>query len=113
MENLVFTQLSVPEVRAMFRQELETYFANNNPAQPESDQLLSVQEASEFLRLTTATIYSLVSRFSESNIPFSKRGKRLYFSKEDLILWVKSGRKQSMAKLAAETYDQLKKGRRK
>jgi hypothetical protein len=50
MENLVFTQLSIPEIRQIFRQELETYFATHkqgNTNQPEHEQLLTVQQAAE------------------------------------------------------------------
>lgn len=32
MENLVFTQLSISEVRSLFRQELQSFFAENQPA---------------------------------------------------------------------------------
>lgn len=41
------------------------------------DKLLSVREAAVFLRLTTPTIYSKVSR---GELPAMKQGNRLYFS---------------------------------
>ena len=100
MENLVFTQLSVPEIRELFRQELHSYFsAIQQHEQPETDQLLTIQEAGQLINLTVPTIYGLVSR---SEIPVSKKGKRLYFSKLELIEWVKSGRKKTIAEIATE-----------
>lgn len=106
MENLVFTQLSVSEIRKMFRQEIESYFSNR-PKQNESDskpdELLTIQQAAEFLHLSPFTIYGLVSR---SEIPSMKRGKRLYFSKDELLTWVKGSRRgtASDAEKEAETF---------
>ncbi len=67
------------------------------------DQLLTIQEASEFLKLTVPTLYTKVSR---SELPVMKRGKRLYFSKNELIEYIKKGRKltNSEAEKEAELY---------
>lgn len=59
-----------------------------------SNKPLSIDDASKFVNLSVPTIYSLVSK---RMIPFSKLGKRLYFSEEDLSNWIKSGRKQTIA----------------
>lgn len=110
MENLVFTQLSVPEVRLLLRQELESYF-NNQIQTGESipDSLFTIQETAEFLSLAVPTIYGLVSR---NEIPYSKKGKRLYFSRLELMDWVKSGRSKTKAEIAAEADDYVAKRKR-
>jgi excisionase family DNA binding protein len=94
MENVVFTNLSIPEIRQLFRQELETYFeANKQPEQTpteQPEQLLTIQQAAEFLSLTVPTLYS---KTSKGELPFMKRGKRLYFSRTELMEYVKAGRK--------------------
>ncbi|MBB2146835.1 helix-turn-helix domain-containing protein [Pedobacter sp. LMG 31464] len=54
---------------------------------PEQD-LLTIQQASELVTLAVPTLYSKVSL---KEIPFCKKGKRLYFSKSELLKWVKSG----------------------
>jgi excisionase family DNA binding protein len=102
MENLVFTQLSVPEIRLLLRQELETYFATKdpNPTQKATDQLLTISQVAEFLSLSVPTIYGLVSR---SEIPCMKKGKRLYFSKDEISDWIKTGKKKTISELSAET----------
>ena len=112
MENVVFTQLSIPEIRQMFRQELETYFAiqkQGNISQPEPEQLLTVQQAAEFLNLSVPTLYGYSQR---AEIPVCKRGKRLYFSKQSLFEWIKDGKKKTLAETAreAEQYCKTKKG---
>jgi excisionase family DNA binding protein len=70
------------------------------------DELLTIQQAGEFIKLTVPTIYSLVSR---NNIPFSKKGKRLYFSKSDLSNWIKEGRNKTISELGKEAHSYLKK----
>jgi len=56
------------------------------------EQLLSVEEAAEFLNLAIPTIYSKVSK---RELPSMKRGKKLYFSNLELIDYLKKGRKST------------------
>ena len=65
--------------------------------QPE--QLLTIQEAAEFLRLTVPTMYSKVSK---GELPVMKRSKRLYFSRTELLEYLKDGRKKSNAEIEQE-----------
>lgn len=65
----------------------------------ESDQLLTIQEAGEFLNLSVPTIYGYVHK---AEIPVSKKGKRLYFSKKELTDWIKSGRRKTIGEVALE-----------
>ena len=109
MENVVFTQLSISEIRQLFRQEIEGYFAahkQDSLTQPEPEQLLTIQQAGEFLKLKVPTLYGLVQRAA---IPVCKRGKRLYFSKRELIEWIKAGRKKSLAETENEAVNYINK----
>ncbi|MFD1292600.1 helix-turn-helix domain-containing protein [Lutibacter holmesii] len=54
------------------------------------DGFLSTKQLSEFLQLKEQTIYGLVN---QDKIPYEKRGQKLYFIKEEIVEWVKSGRK--------------------
>ena len=56
---------------------------------PTVDILLTVKEAAKFLDLSVATIYT---KTSLGTLPYSKVGKRLYFSKEELTTYIKSGK---------------------
>ncbi len=63
-------------------------------SKPESNQekdekLWTVSQAAEFLDLSVPTIYTKVSR---GQIPYMKRGKRLYFSSTELLDYLKEGR---------------------
>jgi len=75
----------------------------NKPNQVEqkaaSEQLLTIQEAAQFLNLTVPTIYSKVSK---RELPVMKRGKRLYFSSIELMEYLKGGKRKSNAELEDE-----------
>ena len=71
----------------------------------ESDELLTVQGAAKFLSLSPTTIYTLISR---GDIPVMKRSKRCYFSKFELIEYLKIGRKKTNTEKTAEVNDFLK-----
>ena len=65
----------------------------------QTEQLLNIQEAAEFLSLTVPTMYSKVSK---GELPVMKRSKRLYFSRTELLEYLKEGRKKSNAEIEQE-----------
>ena len=76
-----------------------------------SDQLITIDKAAQMLNLKKPTLYSKVSR---GEIPgVCKPGNRLYFSKEGLVEYVKSGQRKSKPETAigAETYLKPLKGK--
>lgn len=77
----------------------------------QEDQLLTVDGAAEFLDCTKPTIYQ---KTSKGELPFMKRGKKLYFMKRDLIDYLKAGRNKTNAEIAASPEDYMvkPKGRR-
>jgi excisionase family DNA binding protein len=83
--------------------------ATNNTSAPDADELLTVQQAAELLKLSVPTIYGLVSK---AEIPVNKRGKRLYFSKGELTAWVKEGRKKTLTELQEAAQKHITKKRR-
>jgi excisionase family DNA binding protein len=60
------------------------------------EEILDVKQASELLRLAIPTIYSKVSR---NEIPVNKQGKKLYFSKSELLDWIRTGRNKTNAEI--------------
>ena len=73
------------------------------------DQLLTVQEAAQFLNLKVPTIYSKVSK---GELPVMKSGKRLYFSRSELLDYLKAGRKKSNTEIEAEAEAYLLKNKK-
>ena len=67
---------------------------------PESDELLTIDEVAELLHLSKTTVYS---KHSKGEIPgVCKKGKRLYFQRQVIIDWIKSGRRKTNAEIQAE-----------
>ena len=81
------------------------------PGKSESDELLTVQDTATFLSLSVPTIYGLISK---GELPVMKRSKRCYFSKVDLVNYLKQGRRKTLSEIAgeAEQYLTKKKGGR-
>jgi excisionase family DNA binding protein len=73
------------------------------------DELLTVQDAAKFLSLSVPTVYALISK---GELPVMKRSKRCYFSKAELIAYLRQGRKRTLTETAteAEHYCKTKKG---
>ncbi|UEG50873.1 helix-turn-helix domain-containing protein [Ferruginibacter lapsinanis] len=80
--------------------------SKSNESVPETDQLLTVQDAAKFLTLSVPTVYSLISK---NALPCMKRSKRVYFSKIELINYLKQGKKKTVSELAVETDNFLSK----
>jgi len=53
---------------------------------PEKDDLLTVEECASLLDLQRSTVYRMTS---EGRIPHFKKGGRVYFSKEEILNWLK------------------------
>ena len=102
MEALTFEQLptavtlltkEVSELKALLLKN-----SDQQPSQPQ-DELLTIQQASELLNLSVATLYSKVSK---NELPVMKRSKRLYFSRTELIEYLKAGKRKSSAEIEAD-----------
>src|SRR5580693_4593443 len=100
---LIINQIdTIEQLEGVFRKVLK-----ENPStvvQPPGNELLTIQEAAYLLHLSVPTVYGLVHR---KEVPVCKQGKRLYFPKQELIAWIKSGRKQTIKELTAEAITEL------
>ena len=70
----------------------------------QKNKFLTVQEAANFLNLTKPTVYSKVSK---GELPHMKKGKRLYFSLEELVDHIKSGKVKSISEIENGVDDYL------
>ncbi len=100
MEELSFDKL--PKAVARLRNEvseIKRILLQHQEETPEKDQLFSVKEAATFLEVSVPTIYGYVQR---KQIPVMKKHKKLYFSKLELIGWIKTGRKKTLVEIQEE-----------
>lgn len=75
----------------------------------ESDILRPV-EAAKFVNLALPTLYT---KTSKGEIPHMKKGGRLYFSKTELLEYIRQGRVRTRDEIAAGAMDMIRKGGQK
>jgi excisionase family DNA binding protein len=108
MENLTFEQL--PQAMRLLHEKidrLEQLLATQNTTH-DRDAIFNVKEAADFLSLSVSSLYGKTCR---REVPFNKKGKRLYFYKSELEEWVRQGRKKTLAEVQREAI-QYKTGKR-
>jgi excisionase family DNA binding protein len=105
MNNLIFSSIPQNELEQLIENSVRKVL-KHQPEQPAAsgDFLMTIEDAAKFLSLTKPTIYAYVSR---GEIPSMKRSKRLYFSREDLMNYVRQGRRKTNSEIAANADDFL------
>lgn len=76
----------------------------NGSEKTQSEEILTVKEAAEFLNLS---IYSIYAKTSRKEIPYHKSGRKLHFFKVDLINWLKKTRIKTNAEIEEEAEEFL------
>lgn len=105
----VLTFEKLPEAVTMLTKEVSELKRllierQEQPTTDHPEQLLTIQEAAKFLSLTVPTMYSKVSK---GELPVMKRGKRLYFSRTELLEYLKAGRRKTNAEIEQEAKNYL------
>jgi excisionase family DNA binding protein len=107
---MILVQLDSEQLSSLIQSSVRKVLKETPPQTVEPteqpEQLLTIQQAAEFLSLTVPTMYSKVSK---REIPCMKRSKRLYFSRTELLEYLKQGRKKSNAEIEQEAEAYLKK----
>ncbi len=99
METLTLLQLNKDELRSLILEVLESYSsAEQLTTKPVPEEFGGVDLAIEITGLSKATIYS---RCSLRTLPHLKKGKKLYFSKSELMRWIESGRRRTRTEIAS------------
>ena len=83
----LFYSTSKEELSEIIKKAVSESLNSHLPDQKQSkySEYLTITEASEYLHLAIPTLYSFTSK---NEIPFIKKGKRLYFKKVDLDNWL-------------------------
>ncbi|MDQ6786156.1 MAG: helix-turn-helix domain-containing protein [Acidobacteriota bacterium] len=96
--DITVTNLTIEDISKAIRNELRGYFEQQEEKERE-DEIGGIELAIELTGLAKPTIYGLVS---ERKIPHSKRGKKLYFSRKELLIWLTNGKRKTQDEIAAE-----------
>ena len=95
MNNIIVT--TPEELERIITKSVAEAMAGKVP-QSEPD-FISIDQAAELVNLSKHTIYSMVNK---REIPYYKRGKRLYFKKPELQNWIGSQKVRSREELQRE-----------
>jgi excisionase family DNA binding protein len=109
MEPFNFNEL--PEVvRQLFEkvERIETILERLEPKDNNEPELLNIEEAAEFLKVSVPALYTKVSR---QEIPCNKPGKRLYFNRTDLKEWIRQGKRKTLNEIRQDTEPRPYRGR--
>lgn len=100
MEEMIITRLTVSELKEMLREEMRAVLVTIPPVESAlQEDLLTASNACELLNIAQSTLYKLVHLRA---IPCMKRGRKLYFSKKELVKWVSQGKKSTQEELTAQ-----------
>ena len=101
MEILKFEQL--PNLIATLTnevREMKALLLNKAEHHPEIETPIQLNEVVPITGLTKPTLYGYVQR---NEIPYHKKGNRLYFFKSEIIDWIKTGKQKTLKELEADT----------
>jgi len=100
---MIIVQLNSEQLSNLIQSSIRTVLKETQTKTDEpndqQERLLTIREAADFLSLTVPTMYSKVSK---GELPVMKRSKRLYFSRTELLDYLKEGRKKSNAEIDQE-----------
>jgi len=92
------TQQDVFEVKNDLK-ELKALLLQKAEPQPDIETPIQLDEVVPITGLTKPTLYGYVQR---NEIPYHKKGNRLYFFKSEIIDWIKTGKQKTLKELEAD-----------
>ena len=97
MENQQFYMITEAGIKVLADQITERIIeAINASKTSEEDSFLTIDEVAKLINLAKPTVYGLVH---QNKIPYIKKGKRLYFVKKEILVWIKSGKQTSKSEM--------------
>lgn len=84
--------------------ELKALLLQKAKPQQEIEAPINLSEVTKITGLTKPTLYGYVQR---NEIPYNKKGNRLYFFKSEIIDWIKTGRQKTLKELQGEANNYL------
>jgi len=100
-KNRPMYSLSVEEYIQLSREILQEFTTNDGGSKHVAGEIMDVDEAAAYLKMAKQTVYSMVSR---RLLPYFKRGKRVFFRKEELLSWLEKGRKYTKEEIQSEGF---------
>ncbi len=92
MNDIILSPIPINELESLILKQVRIALSEINPGKPDPvrNELLTIKQIAEILSVSIATVYGYVHA---REIPHMKRRGRLYFSKPDILEWVRSGKR--------------------
>ncbi len=85
--------------------EIKSLIENRKENPPDKERTpIGIDKACEILQKAKPTIYALVRK---GLLPCYKRGKKLFFFEDELLSWIRTGKKKTIHEIVAEMKDDL------
>jgi len=81
MKKLIIERINLEDFKEIIHEAIKSV------AQSPQDEFINVQQASDYMKIPVTTIYEYTSL---KKIPFHKKGKKLFFVKQELSDWLKN-----------------------
>lgn len=113
--NMAFSflmSLTEDEFKAYLKTSIKEALQENQPAVSSignAEDFLTVKQASEFTHIPVATLYDYTHK---QRIPFNKVGKKLLFSRKDLVSWIADHRRRTTKELTDLSLSDMIKSRK-
>jgi excisionase family DNA binding protein len=100
---MIILQLDSDQLQTIMQNAIRTVITEQvkpiDSTYKENKDLLNISEAANYLNLAKASVYNLVC---QSKIPCMKKGKKLYFSRQELMDWLREGKKKTISEMQEE-----------
>jgi len=101
MESLKFEQLPnlVADLRNEVKEMKSLLLKTETQQRNITNNLIGIKEVAKLTGLTVPTLYGYCQR---NEIPYSKKGNRLFFFEEEIISWIKTGKRKTLSEIQIE-----------
>ena len=100
-KNRPMYSLSVEEYIQLNQEILSGISIKEGEAPATTGDIMNVDEAAAYLKMAKQTVYCMVSK---RLLPYFKRGKRVFFRKEELLSWLEKGRRYTKEEILSNEF---------
>lgn len=115
MQKELFISMSFEELRSLIADVVKKSLSENSEFSlnyPSDSEVLGTEQVANMLQVSKSYLYKLIMG---RELPFYKKGKKIFFLKSEIIEWIKTGRIKTRheIEIEASTYIATRKFRRK
>lgn len=95
----LFSPITLDQMELLIKKAVQLVYHSHDHIKERQDEVLTIKEASQLIKIKVNTIYDLVS---QDKIPHMKPGRNLLFMRDELLEWLKTYKRKTKAEVAIE-----------